>query len=257
VIVDTHAHLQWPSLAADLEAVLERARAAGVERSVVVGTDLASSRAARELARAHAGLFATAGVHPCSAHEQGPLHFRELEELLREGGFVAVGETGLDQHHRGQLDRAEQLDWLHFQLDLAVRHDLPAVIHCRRAFADLSRGLVDHPRLQGVVHCFSEGPAEQERLLAAGLYISFAGPLTRSGSRKLRAAARETPADRLLVETDSPFLGAGPGDNEPSGARQVVATLAELRGTSFEEQAALTSRNAERLFRLPSRSAAP
>ena len=254
MIVDTHAHLQRPELRDDLDRVLERAHAQGVTRAIVVGTDLDSSRQASALAADHEGLHATAGIHPCAARHHGPGHYATLEELIRSGAFLAVGETGLDQHHSGLADRAEQLDGFHFQLDLARRVDLPVVIHCRKAFADVAACLREHEGVRGVLHCFSEGPHEQEVFLALGLHISFAGPVTRGSSRKLRRAAKLTPLDRLLVETDCPFLppmGAGEGPNGPHGARAVAETLAELRGVPLEELAAATSRNAEGLFGLP------
>ena len=253
MIVDSHAHLQWPDLAADLDGVLARAEAVGVTHTIVIGTDLESSRRAAEIAEARPRLFATAGIHPCSAREHGPGHFDVLERLIASGSFVAVGETGLDQFHSGTADRAEQLDWFHFQLDLAVRHDRPVVIHCRDAFADVLDCLEAHPRTRGVVHCFSEGPAEQEAFLERGLHISFAGPVTRKNAKRLRAAARATPEDRLLVETDSPFLApAGSPDrrNEPSGARAVLETLAALRGVDPESLAAATAANTAGLFGL-------
>lgn len=253
MIIDSHAHLQWPELEADLDGVLARAQSAGVTHTIVIGTDLDSSQRAAEIAASRPRLFATAGIHPCSARDHGPGHFDALESLIASGSFVAVGETGLDQFHSGTSDRAEQLDWFHFQLDLAVRHDLPIVIHCREAFRDVIDCLEAHPRTRGVVHCFSEGPAEQEAFLERGLHISFAGPVTRKNAKRLRAAALATPEDRLLVETDSPFLapaGSHSRRNEPSGARAVLETLAELRGVDPGSLAAVTAANTARLFGL-------
>ncbi|MHC4261259.1 MAG: TatD family hydrolase [Planctomycetota bacterium] len=251
MIVDTHAHLQWPELADDLDGVLARAAAAGVERAIVIGTDLESSDRAAELARNDPRLSATAGVHPCSARDQGPGGFEALERRLASGTFVAVGETGLDQYHNGLRDRAEQLDWFDFQLDLARRLDLPAVIHCRDAFDDVHATLKSHPGVRGVLHCFSEGPREQDLLLELGLHISFAGPVTRKNASAIRDAARRTPADRLLVETDSPFLpprGFDSRHNEPRGARLVLEAIAALREESVDDLAARTTANARSLF---------
>ena len=251
MIVDTHAHLQVEAFADDIEAVLERARAAGVERTVVVGIDPESSVAAAALAQTHDGLVATAGIHPCSAFEHGPGDLRKIEELIDEGDFVAVGETGLDWHHRGTTDRAEQLDAFHFHLDLARRKQLPAVIHCRKSLADLAAVLSHHAGVRGVVHSFAEGPQELETVVAAGLHVAFGGLVTSPRNRKIRAAAVATPVDRLLVETDSPFLvpeGIEARRNEPCHARTVLEILAELRGDDLGELAARTTANARELF---------
>lgn len=253
MIVDTHAHLQVDAFAGDLAAVLERAQAAGVTRSIVIGIDPESSRAAIELARAHAALDATAGIHPCSAFEHGPGDLAAIEALIESSPCVAVGETGLDYHHRGTSDRAEQLDAFHFHLDLARRRDLPVVIHCRKAFVDIERSLAHHRGVRGVIHSFAEGPGELEASLAAGLHVAFGGLVTSPRNRKIRAAAAQAPLDRILVETDSPFLvpdGVAGRRNEPANTRAVVECLAELRGESADELAAATTANATALFGL-------
>ncbi|QDU68775.1 TatD family hydrolase [Engelhardtia mirabilis] len=251
MIVDTHAHLQVAAFAGDVAAVLERARAAGVERTVVVGIDPESSLAAAELTRQHAGLVATAGVHPCSAAAHGPGDLQRIEELIDSGDYVAVGETGLDWHHRGTSDRAEQLDAFHFHLDLARRRDLPVVIHCRKSFEDLAQVLGHHRGVRGVVHSFAEGPAQAEQVAAAGLHVAFGGLLTSPRNRKIRAAAELVPAELLLVETDSPFLvpdGVDEARNEPRHARRVLEVLAELRGEDVNVLAERTTANARHLF---------
>lgn len=251
MIVDTHAHLQVEAFDADRDAVLERARAAGVAATVVVGIDPDSSRAALALAGRHAGVLATAGVHPCSAAGGGPAALAAIAALIDGGGFAAVGETGLDYHHRGTTDRAEQLDAFRFQLDLARERDLPVVIHCRKAFEDVAATVAAHPGVRGVVHSFAEGPDQLRTAVDAGLHVAFGGLLTGRGNRRIRAAAVAAPRERLLVETDAPFLvpsGHDEARNEPRHARTVLECLAALRGEDPDDLAAATTANARALF---------
>ena len=258
VLVDTHAHLQMPDFAADLEEVLGRARSAGVAWILTVGTDLASSRRAVELARRHPMLRAAVGVHPHEAASVGPETLAELECLARGEGVAAVGETGLD-YYRDLSPRRLQREAFLEHLDLARRCDLPVVIHCREAYDDLP-ALVREAApagLKGVCHCFSGDRRAAETLIGMGLCISFTGTITFPNARRLREVVRAVPLERTLVETDCPYLApqARRGRrNEPANVRMVAAEVARIHGVTLEAVAAATTAAAEALF-APSGSA--
>jgi TatD DNase family protein len=253
VITDSHAHLYWKSFDADREAVLARARAAGVGRMIVVGTDVGTSRAALELCAEEPELFPTAGIHPHDASGAGPAERAAIEELCRRPECVAVGETGLDWFKEFS-PRAAQLEGFLWQLDLACRLAKPVVIHCRDAHADTLRCLAQFPLVPGVMHCYTMGPEELAPYLEAGLYISFSGVVTYPKNELNRAAAARVPRERLLVETDCPYLapqGQRGKRNEPAFVMAVLEELARVRGEGVEELARTTSDNAARLFGLP------
>jgi TatD DNase family protein len=255
VITDSHAHVWWDRFSEDLEEVLDRARAAGVERMVVVGTTAETSRAAFELCRGRPGLYPTAGIHPHDAAEAGEVERAEIARLARLPECVAVGETGLDLF-KEYSPRAEQLASFHWHLALARELDKPVVIHCREAHAQTAAALAEHPGVRGVMHCYTMGPDELEPYLAAGLYVSFSGVVTYPRNEANRAAARLVPEDRLLVETDCPFLapqGQRGRRNEPALVREVLACVAGERGVTLEHLARVTSANAARLFALEGR----
>jgi TatD DNase family protein len=252
MITDSHAHLYWKSFDVDRAEVLARARAAGVERMVVVGTDVASSRAAFALCADELGLFPTAGIHPHDAAGAGAAERAQIEALCRVPECVGVGETGLDWF-KEHSPRADQLDGFLWHLDLARRLDKPVVIHCRDAHADTVRCLEQFPGVRGVMHCYTMGPAELAPYLAMGLCISFSGVVTYPKNAENRAAAVAVSMDRLLVETDCPYLapqGFRGKRNEPAYVVGVLETLARERGTSVAELAAATSANAAALFGL-------
>lgn len=253
MITDSHAHLYWRDFDGDRAAVLQRARAAGVACMVIVGTDLASSRAAFQLCAGEIGLHPTAGIHPHDAAVSTPAERAAIEELCRTRECVAVGETGLDWF-RNRSPRAQQLDNFLWQLALAEQLDKPVVIHCREAHADTVRCLAQFPRVRGVMHCYSMGPEELAPYLEAGLFISFSGVLTYPKNAANRAAAAAVPLERLLVETDCPYLApqARRGKrNEPAYVALVLEELARVRAASVAELARATSANAARLFGLP------
>ena len=253
MITDSHAHLYWKSFDADRPAVLARARAAGVERMIVVGTDVATSRAAFELCAAEPELYPTAGIHPHDASGAGPAERATIEELCARPECVAVGETGLDWFKQFS-PRAEQLDGFLWQLDLARRLGKPVVIHCRDAHEDTVRCLAQVPGVRGVMHCYTMGPEELPPYLEHGLCISFSGVVTYPRNEANRAAAALVPLERLLVETDCPYLapeGFRGQRNEPARVVRVLEELARVRGCGVGELAAATSANAARLFALP------
>lgn len=253
MITDTHAHVFWTEYDSDRAEVLARARAAGVTRMIVVGTNPTTSRLAVELCRGEPGLFPTAGIHPHDAAEHGEESRREIERLLRDGDCVAVGETGLDWF-RNLSPREAQFDNFRWHLARAKELDLPIVVHSREAHEDTVSLLREFHPVRGVMHCYTMGERELAPYLELGLSISFSGVVTYPKNDANRAAAKAVPEDRLLVETDCPFLapqGRRGTRNEPALVRSVLEELARVRGTDFEALARSTSRNAARLFRLP------
>ena len=252
-LVDTHAHLTDRRFARDVDETLDRARAAGVVACVVVGYDLASSAAAVALAGQHGDVWAAVGLHPHHAKDATPALLAELERLSHAPRVVAIGECGLD-YYRTLSPAAEQRAALEAQLDLARRRELPVVIHSRDAMDETLDTLARQalPR-GGVMHCFDATAAEADRTCALGFYVSFAGPITYRKDGTLREAAAKSPAERLLVETDCPYLapGAHRGErNEPAYVRQTAEAVARARGVGFGEMARQTTANAQRLFGL-------
>lgn len=256
MITDTHAHLYWSSFDADRELVIERARAADVSRMIVVGTDVATSRAAFELCAGRPGFFPTAGIHPHDAHASDATARAAIEELCRESACVAVGETGLDWFKEFS-PRAAQLENFAWHADLARTLDKPLVVHCRDAHDDTVAVLRAHQGVGGVMHCYSMGAQELPPYLELGFYISFSGVVTYPKNVANREAARACPLERILFETDSPYLapqGKRGKRNEPANVRDVVEDVARLRGMDARELARISSANAARLFALDARA---
>jgi TatD DNase family protein len=248
-VTDTHAHLDACD---DPAAVLvERARQAGVTRVVTIGTGIESSRAALAIAEAHDGVYAALGVDPHQAASSESGRLDELRELLSHPKVVAVGETGLDNVRRFAT-AAEQRRLLDAQLEVAVDLSLPVVIHSREAEDETAAAL---EAFDGTVilHCFSS-PSLLPVALERGYYVSFAGNVTYPKAEDLREAAIATPADRILVETDSPYLSPQPvrgKRNEPAHVVHTAATLARLRGEDASAFRSRTNANASAAFRLP------
>jgi TatD DNase family protein len=260
VLIDTHAHLASPRLAGEIAAVLERARAAGVEHIVAPATTAEDAGEVVRLAQGHPAMISGAvAIHPNDGAEAKPGDWERIAALAGEPGIVAIGETGLD----GYWDRtpfALQQELFDRHLDLARRRDLPVIIHCRDCYpaviAQLER---QGGPTRGVLHSFTGTADDARALLALGLHLSFAGMITFNNKAldPLRAVAAEAPADRILVETDSPYLSPHPfrgKPNEPARVALTAAKLAELRGIALEELAFQTSANARRLFCLSTSS---
>jgi TatD DNase family protein len=261
MFIDTHAHLDQEEFDADCGEVIARARAAGVETMICPAASLASSEAVMRLANVF-GVFAAVGIHPNFVHEAAPGDWQLVASLVGRPGVVALGETGLDRH----WDYAPvplQQEYLDRHLRLSEESGLPVIIHCRDAEADLLPMLHaandrTQRSLRGVIHAFSGDAAFAAECLSLGLYISFAGNVTYSNKKfeALKAAAQTIPADRLLIETDSPYLvpqiyRGKRQRNEPANVAVTAAFLAELRGVPDERLAAETTSNARRLFQLP------
>lgn len=254
MLVDSHAHIDTSRFDADREAVLRAAINGGVTRMVDPGCDLASSRAALALAKAHPGVvFAAIGVHPHDATTYNDEVEQELRVMVREPEVVAIGEFGLD-YFRMLSPREVQREVFVRHLHLAREYNLPCIIHVRDSHDDVIELLRTYgQQLRGVFHCFSGNVAQAEECLSfPGFMLSFAGPLTREGNA-LPDVARMVPQDRMLVETDSPYLVPKPlkaRRNEPLFVTHTAKKLAELRGMTLEELAQITTANTVRLFAL-------
>jgi TatD DNase family protein len=255
-LIDTHCHLNVGELAESGDAAWERARAAGVVAAVVPAIDVEHARRVVELVAPRPGLFAAVGIHPNETAAIGEREFAAIEETARAPKVVAIGETGLDCYRdRATLDLQRASLVRHAKLALA--RDLPLILHVRQAFAPIVETLAPFAArgVRAVLHCFDGGPADLEPFLGWGFYVSFAGILTYPKRDDLRAAARAVPLERLLVETDAPFLAPAPlrgRMNEPAFVVHTARKLAEARGVDFEAIAAATTANARAFFRLPS-----
>lgn len=258
---DTHAHLCDERFRDSLPEVLARAKAAGVTRITVIATDADSSRRAVELAAEHEMLYATVGIHPTYLREKKPGDWERIGELVREPKVIGVGETGMDRYWDESYMDLQNESFLH-HLRLGKEHGLPVVIHCRDAEADVlaafeSFAATDQRPIHGIMHSFTGGIDFAERCIEFGLHISFAGMLTYKKNDALREAARTIPVDRLLVETDSPYLSPEPlrgKPNEPAHVIHTGACLARVCGVDRETMARQTTENALRLFALDRKS---
>ena len=253
-LIDTHAHLDDERFAEDRAAVVQRVLDAGVSRIVVVATTAATSRICIDLAAQYPPLFATVGIQPNHVAEAAPSDWDEVVRLVTVPKVVALGETGLDRYW-DHTPFPQQEDYFARHLELARRHKLPVVIHCRDAEADMVRMLrADfdrHGPIRAVMHSFTGDAATARACLDMGLHISFAGMVTYKNAQPLRDVAKEVPLDRLLVETDSPYLAPVPQRgkrNEPAFVAHTAALLAEVRGVPLEVIAEQMTRNARESF---------
>ncbi len=258
-MTDTHAHLNSPRYAKDLPAVLERAAAANIRHIVVVGVDIPSSLAAVDIAARYPMCWATVGVHPHEADACTPATWRELEALVGAPKVVAIGETGLD-YYRNLAAKPAQQNAFATQLALAAASDLPVVVHMRESSADVYRMLAEaQPPPRVVLHCFSGGPKHAAAFMALGCMISLAGPVTFPAAAKLHEVAKMVPSDRLLIETDCPYLAPVPyrgKRNEPAHMRYTLESIAQRRGIAPEVLEEITDRNAQTFFGISPRRGA-
>lgn len=248
-LIDSHAHLDFSQFDGDREAVIARAREAGLVAILNVGTDLASSRAAVVLAEEHDFIHAAVGVHPHSAKTVTPAVLDELRALAHHPQVVAVGEIGLD-YYRDLSPRPVQRRAFADQLALAAELGLPVVVHSREAYDDVLAALREW-KGAGVLHSYSAGPERLGEVLALGFSIGISGPVTFPQARRLREVAATVPMDRLLVETDCPYLTPVPHRghrNEPAYVQHVVEAVARAREIQPEVVAQATVNNANRLF---------
>ncbi|HEU5317951.1 MAG TPA: TatD family hydrolase [Chloroflexota bacterium] len=250
-LVDTHAHLTDRKFAADLDAVFDRARGAGVVAFVVVGYDLASSEESVELAGRRDDVWAAVGIHPHNARLADRHALRRVADLSRAPRVVAIGECGLD-YYRNLSPRHVQRQAFEAQLGLASECGLPVIVHSREAMPETLEILARcAPPKGGVMHCFDGTADDATRAVQLGLYVSVSGPITFRKDNTLAGAVAAVPADRVLVETDCPYLspdGHRGERNEPAHVRLVAEAVARARSVRFEETACQTSANAQRLF---------
>jgi len=253
---DTHAHLDDRAFNADRADVIQRAMDAGVETIVAVGTTAASSQICVALASRFPSLVAAVGIQPNCAADAGPNDWDRIVRLSEQPGVVAVGETGLDRHWDFTPFDVQQ-DYFQRHLELAAQRRLPIVVHtrdCNEEILDMLRRASSRGPIQGVMHSFTGSPEMAAECLAMGLSISFAGMVTFKKSASLRSCAATIPGDRILIETDSPYLSPHPvrgqKRNEPANVQHTAACLAEVRGVRIEQFAAQTRQNARRLFDL-------
>lgn len=252
-LIDSHCHLDFPDFAADLDAVVERAAAAGVARMVSISTRVRQFDKLLAIAEQFPNVYCSIGTHPHQAHEELDVTVEELVERARHPKVVAIGEAGLDYHYDYSPRDAQEIGFRrHIAAARATR--LPLVIHAREADADIGRILEEETgegAFPAVLHCFTAGRELAMRAIDLGLYISFTGILTFKKSEELRAIAAALPADRILVETDAPYLAPGKfrgKRNEPSYVPETAKVLAETRGVTFERIAQQTTENFFRLF---------
>jgi TatD DNase family protein len=256
-LTDSHAHVDVDDFDADREVMLERARAAGVGTILAIGNgpEIGKLGAAVPFAETHDWIYAAAGIHPHEARHATDAHYAELERLARHPRMIAWGEIGLDFHY-DHSPRDVQGDVLRQQLALARAAKKPVIIHCREAWPECLEILESDWRsagLGGIFHCFSGTVEEARRGIDLGFLVSFAGNVTFPKSQNLRDVAREIPLDRMLIETDSPFLAPPPHRgrrNEPAYVAEVARTIANVRDLPASEVAEITSANFRRFFGL-------
>jgi TatD DNase family protein len=254
MLFDTHCHLDQEEFDEIRPEVIARAKAAGVGTMVAIGTTAAASQKCVALAAEFDGVYAAVGIQPNYVAEAGPEDWQTIVDLATAPGVVAIGETGLDRHWDFTPFELQQ-DYFDRHIRLSQERDLPFVVHMRDCDDDILAMLREaHARgpLSGVMHSFTGGRAMAEECVAMGLYISFAGMVTYKKSDELRAVAAAVPADRILIETDAPYLSPEPvrkmKRNEPANVVHTAARLAEERGESLSDFAAQSTANARRLF---------
>ncbi|WP_145107265.1 TatD family hydrolase [Cereibacter sediminicola] len=252
-IVDSHCHLDFPDFDGEHAALIERARSAGVTRMVTICTRLRHEPRVRAIAEAHEGVFYAAGTHPMSAAEEPMATVEELVALAAHPKFVGIGESGLDYHYTPESAPVQQ-ESLRIHIEAARRTGLPLIIHARDADEDMARILTQEHRAGAytcVMHCFSSGAALAQAALDLGFYLSMSGIAAFPKSAELRAIFAAAPLDRILLETDSPYLAPPPyrgKRNEPAYTAHTAAKGAEVFGLSLSDFAAATSANFDRLF---------
>ena len=253
MLIDSHCHLDFPDFASELDAVVERAHAAGVERMVTISTRVKRQAEPLAIAERFADVFCSVGTHPHYAHEELDVTAADLVARTRAAKVVALGEAGLDYHYDNSPRDAQERG---FRAHIAAAREtgLPLVIHSRDADDDTAKILEEEMgkgAFPAVLHCFTGGPDLAQRAIALGLFVSFTGILTFKTSDALRAIAAKLPADRILVETDAPYLAPGKlrgKRNEPAFVVETAKVLAEARGVSLDEIARQTTANFFRLF---------
>ncbi len=249
-MIDTHCHINMKDYDQDIDQVILEAKQAGVEKLLVIGMDTYHNQRAIELAEKYSGLYATVGLHPVDVNE-GTLE--GIEPLFSHPKVVAVGECGLDFYHTTD-NKDLQIEMFIKQIELSIEYDLPLVVHTRNSFTETYNCLLPYKgKVRGVFHCFSSDLADAKKAIDLGFYVGIDGPVTFKNAPEIKEIAKEIPLDKLLIETDSPFLSPHPfrgKRNEPKRVKLVLEAIAELRGSEVMEIEKQTTKNATKLFQL-------
>ena len=260
MLVDSHCHLDFPDFAAERDAVIARARATGIGTMLTIGTRLDQFDKVRAIAERHGNVWCSVGVHPHEAKEEGQSTPDRLIEATRHPRVIGIGETGLDFYYE-HSPRAEQAESFRAHIAASRQTGLPLIVHTRDAdqeTGDILEQEYGKGAFPGLIHCFSSGPEVARRALALGMFISISGIVTFKAAESLRTIVRDIPIDRLLVETDAPYLAPVPKrgkTNEPAFVAHTAAKVAELKGVTVAELEAATTENFFRLFTKAERAA--
>lgn len=252
-LIDTHAHLAFEPLVNDLEAVLDRSRQAGVTRWITVGTNTPENAKSIDLTLKHEGVYAAVGIHPHFAEDADDSELVTLEKMIKSNKVVAVGETGLDFHYNFSKQSAQK-DVFKKQLAIAEKLQKPVIVHSRQAFDDTMKILDDFSLGKVVFHCFTGTGEQAKAALEKGFHISFTGVLTFKNAYEVRQAAEIVPLDRIMLETDCPYMSPEPMRkqkvNEPALMIHTAKFLAELKGVKYDELTSATTQTAKNFFNL-------
>lgn len=253
MLIDSHAHLDDERFDLDREYIIENLQKNGIELVVNIGADIHSSKASVELANRYENIYAVVGVHPHAAKEMDENSLAEIEKLAKNKKVLAIGEIGLDYHYDNS-PRDIQRKRFREQIGLAKKLDLPIVVHSREADEDLLHILKEESQgLRAIIHCFSSDRAQLKEYLELGFYIAIGGPVTFKKTDELKEVAKLVPIDRLLLETDAPYLAPTPyrgKRNEPIFVKQTAKLIAELRGMTLEDLSLQTNRNTKKIFNI-------
>ena len=249
-LIDTHAHLDFEKLQENIDEILENAKAVGVEKIIIPGVTLEDTPKIIDLIEKYDNLFGAVAVHPSEAKGWQEEYYPILKEYAQHDRIVAIGETGLDYYHDDSFKETQQHVFRR-HLELAEELNIPVIIHDREAHADVLSILKEFPEVKGVMHCFSGSVEFAMDCVKIGYYIALGGPVTFKNAVKPKEVAKQVPIEKLVLETDSPFLTPHPfrgKDNDPSKIILVAETIAEIKNLTVEEVANNTSQNAENLF---------
>ncbi len=252
MLIDSHAHLYDESYDQDRDNIIKRFSEDQLELVINVAADLESSRAVVAMSEKYENIYAAVGVHPHDSKEMDENSIATIRELSKEGKVIAIGEIGLDYHYDNSPRDIQKL-WFKEQIKLAKELDLPIIVHSREASQDVFEMIKEEQdgRLRGVIHCFSESVERAAEYIALGFYISLGGPVTFKNAKTPKEVAKSIPLDRLLIETDSPYLTPHPHRgkrNEPKNVRYVAEEIAFLKEMSYERLKQVTNENTKRLF---------
>lgn len=251
-MIDSHAHLTSDELYPHVDALLYRAKEAGIEAIVNICTDLTTLERGIELQSRYPWIYNTAATTPHDVEQEGEIYFQQIADAARSGKLVAVGETGLDYHYTHSPKNLQREFTVRY-LALAAECKLPVVIHCREAFADLFTLLDQFPTLKGVLHCFTGTVEEAQEVVKRDWYVSYSGIVTFKKSDQLRETVKVVPLDHLLIETDAPYLApqSKRGQrNEPAYLRETAQFISDIKRISIDETITTTKRNAKNFFHL-------